>query len=477
MQLCRQNSKRHFLHSLSIFGTSSDAGKSTLSFAITYLLHKQGIKVAPFKAQNVSNNSQVTDKESGEIAIPQAFAAEAIGLKTTPSMNPILLKSGGASKAHMIINGKSIGDTNVWDYYKNMDKLKPIVIEAFESLQNEYECIVAEGAGSPVELNLMDKDLSNLFVAEQFGTKIVLVADIQRGGVFASIYGVYNLLPKKLRKNVIGVIVNKFQGDMSLFDEGVTIIEEQFKLKVLGVVPFRPFNLGFEDSASLMGYVQDTKNAIIKVGVIKLPHISNFTDFEPLVVDAEIELSFISNVSEIASYDLIILPGSKRVIDDLTWLRERGFEEKLKSKEQKVVAICGGYEMMFEKIMDPFCVESEEKEVAGFGRFKGEVHFQKEKIVQKGSYNLFGVMGDGYEIHNGTAKKRAKKKKNIYGTFIHGIFESDAFRELLFSEVNSDYKGYNFKEYKAKAIASFAQHINENIDMSYLIKVINKKKL
>jgi adenosylcobyric acid synthase len=460
------------VNSLSIFGTSSDAGKSTLSFAITYLLHKHGIKVAPFKAQNVSNNSQVTDIDSGEIAIPQAFAAEAIGLKTTPLMNPILLKSGGASKAHLIINGKSVGDTNVWAYYRDMKRLKPHVKNAFKSLKKEYECIVAEGAGSPVELNLMSKDLSNIYVADEFNTKIILVADIQRGGVFASIYGVYNLLPKKLRKNVIGVIVNKFQGDMSLFDEGVEIIESEFGIKVLGVVPFKPFNLGFEDSASLMSYTQNTTNAIIKVGVIKLPHISNFTDFEPLVVDEEIELSFISNLSEISSCDLVVLPGSKRVIDDLKWLRDKGFEDKLKDKRTKVVAICGGYEMMFEKILDPFSVESEYKEVEGFGRLKGEVIFQKEKIVKKGTYNLFGLMVDGYEIHNGITKKRTKEKKNIYGTFIHGLFDSDKLRYKIFNEINPNYKGYNFKAFKSHAIDEFAKHIDKHINMSYVISKI-----
>ena len=370
------------MNSLSIFGTSSDAGKSTLSFAITYLLHHRGIKVAPFKAQNVSNNSQVTD-EGGEIAIPQYFAAESIGLTTTPYMNPILLKSGGKSKAHLIINGKSVGDKDVWSYYRDIDSLKPHAKKAFKKLQNKYDCIVAEGAGSPVELNLMDKDLSNIYIADEFNTKIVLVADIERGGVFASIYGVYNLLPKKLRKNVVGVIVNKFQGDMSLFDEGVKIIEKQFKIPVLGVVPYRPFNLGFEDSQSIMNYVQDTSRAIIKVGVIKLPHISNFTDFEPLVADLEIELSFISNPSELSSCDLVVIPGSKRVVDDLTWLRKRGFENLLSSVEQKVVAICGGYEMMFEKIIDPKKIESEHKEVIGFGRLKGEITFQKEKNCKK----------------------------------------------------------------------------------------------
>lgn len=459
------------MNSLSIFGTSSDAGKSTLSFAITYLLHHRGISVAPFKAQNVSNNSQVTD-DGGEIAVPQYFAAKAIGLKTTTNMNPILLKSGSKNSAHLIINGKSVGNKDVYAYYRDIDTLKPIVKEAFLKLKEEYAVIVAEGAGSPVELNLMDKDLSNIFVAEAFHTKIILVADIERGGVFASIYGVYKLLPKKLRENVIGVIVNKFRGDMTLFDEGIVIIEKKFGIKVLGVVPYKPFNLGFEDSQSMMSYVQDNSRAKIKVGVIKLPHISNFTDFEPLVADKEIELSFISNTSDIHICQVVVLPGSKRVVDDLAWLRERGFEEILSSKKQKVVAICGGYEMMFERILDPDAVESEFKEVFGFGRIKGEVVFAKEKTLKKGCYHLFGSMIDGYEIHNGVAKKRVVKKKNLYATFVHGIFESDEFRRKLFHKIDKNYIGYNFKEYKERAIKEFAEHIDKYIDMDFIEKVL-----
>ena len=461
------------MNSLSIFGTSSDAGKSTLSFAITYLLHHRGIKVAPFKAQNVSNNSQVTD-EGGEIAIPQYFAAKAIGLRTSPNMNPILLKSGGKSKAHVIVNGKSVANRDVWGYYRDIDSLKPHVKKAFETLKTEYDCIVAEGAGSPVELNLMDKDLSNVYVAEEFDTKIVLVADIQRGGVFASIYGVYNLLPKKLRKNVIGVIVNKFQGDMSLFDEGVKIIEKEFKIPVLGVVPFRPFNLGFEDSESIMNYIQDTSKSIIKVGVVKLPHISNFTDFEPLIVDSEIDLAFISNSNDLASCDIVILPGSKRVIDDLEWLRERGFEDILSSKKTNVIAICGGFEMMFENILDPLHIESHMERVKGFGRFKGDVTFQEEKIVKKGCYNLFGVMADGYEIHNGITKKKAKQKKNIYGTFIHGLFDSDEFREKIFCEIDEAYIGYNFSNFKANAIQEFSEHIEKHVNLDRIEQALHE---
>ena len=460
------------MHSLSIFGTSSDAGKSTIAFALTYLLHKRGVKVAPFKAQNVSNNSVVTDIDTGEIAIPQAFAAESIDLLTTPLFNPVLIKSGEKNSAHLILNGKSVGTKDVRDYYRDIDTLKPIVKKAFTTLQKEYECIVAEGAGSPVELNLMRKDLSNIFIAQKFQTKIILVADIERGGVFASIYGVYNLLPKNLQKNVIGVIVNKFRGDISLFDEGVEIIEKKFGIDVLGVVPYKPFNLGFEDSASLLNYTQESKDAIIKVGVVKLPHISNFTDFEPLICDRELSVEFISTSTEATMCDILIIPGTKRVVDDLFWLKKQGFKDIITAKEKTVIAICGGYEMMFEKILDPHNVESEHTEVMALGILKGEVYFQKEKILKKGCYNLFGVMTQGYEIHNGTTKKRAKKKKNFYGTFVHALFENDALRYKIFSKINPNYQGYNFQAYKKESIESFTQHIATHVDIQKILHAI-----
>ena len=459
------------INHLSIFGTSSDAGKSTLSFAITYLLHKRGVKVAPFKAQNVSNNSQVTDA-GGEVAIPQYFTAEAIGMKTTPNINPILLKSGSYNSAHMIVDGKSVGDKDVRSYYRDINTLKPVAKKAFKNLAKEYECVVAEGAGSPVELNLMDKDLSNIYIADEFNTKIILVADIERGGVFASIWGVYNLLPKKLRKNVIGVIVNKFRGDSSLFDDGIKIIENEFGLKVLGVVDYKPFNLGFEDSQSIMGYIQDTTKAKLKVGVIKLPHISNFTDFEPLVADEEIELLFIQNVSELSSCDAIILPGSKRVVDDLKWLRKNGFSKQIKNTQKTLIGICGGYEMMFEYILDPDEIESHKQETKAFGIFKGNVEFKKEKVVKKGKYKIFDTKVKGYEIHNGKAKKICTKKKNYYGTFIHGLFDNDDLRYKIFNKINPDYKGYNFKRYKKKTIEDFTSHIDKQIDMDYILKRI-----
>lgn len=224
------------MRSISIFGTSSDAGKSTLTFVIGKLLQERGINVGVFKAQNVSNNSRVTD-DGSEIAIAQYFQAEVLGIPTSYHLNPILLKSGRGNSASMIVNGKVAAEKEVREYYRDLDSLKPAVDTCFEYLHERYECVVCEGAGSPVELNLMDKDLSNIYIAEKYNTKIILVADIEKGGVFASIWGVYNLLPESLRVNVIGVIVNKFRGDRRLFDEGITIIEERFGIPVLGVLP------------------------------------------------------------------------------------------------------------------------------------------------------------------------------------------------------------------------------------------------
>ncbi len=462
------------MHSLSIFGTSSDAGKSTLAFALTYLLHERGFKVAPFKAQNVSNNSRVCDG-GGEIAQAQYFAAESIGLATRSDFNPVLLKSGRGSSASLIVDGEAVGEKEVRDYYREIGNLRPVVTEAFARLQQEFDCVVAEGAGSPVELNLMAQDLSNIAIAESFNTKIVLVADIERGGVFASIWGVYNLLPEQLRKNVIGVIVNKFRGDITLFDDGRAIIEERFGIPVLGVVPWRPLNLGFEDSQSLEQYVQRSQHGAIRAGVIRLPHISNYTDFEPLVADDEVHLGFIRSAAALAEYDVVILPGTKRTVADLEWLREHGFEAALQAYRGIVVAICGGYEMMFERLRDPEGVEAEAGCVVnGFGRLEGEVVFEKEKTVAKGTYDLFGVQVEGYEIHHGQCGRIAVEGEGFYGTFVHGLFDSDAFRKKLFSAVDSRYRGYDFATYKAETIAAFAAHVEAAVDVDAIVEALRE---
>ncbi len=421
------------MHNISIFGTSSDAGKSTVTFLVGRILQQAGYTVAPFKAQNVSNNAHVSDDLS-EIAIAQYFQAKVLDVPTSWHNNPVLLKSGRGSSASLIVGGKAVCSKDVREYYRDLDSLKPIVKEAYAYLDTHYDCVVAEGAGSPVELNLMDKDLSNIFIATEFNTKIILVADIEKGGVFASIYGVYHLLPEALKANVIGVIINKFRGDRSLFDEGVRIIEEAFKLPVLGVLPYKALNLGFEDSQSLMGYAQECSNATKKVAVIAYPTMANYTDFEPLLADVNTCVSFITSNVDLSDYECIILPGSKLVIQDLLWLKETGLFAQIQAhhKEKKIhlIGICGGYQMMFKHIIDDACVEVETAtNIEALGFIDDDIIFQKEKILKR--------EGATYEIHHGTSAKYPSEYKTdkLYGTFSHGLFVDDWFENYSHKQI------------------------------------------
>ena len=417
------------MKNISILGTSSDAGKSTITFVIARILQEMGHSVVPFKAQNVSNNSHVCD-DGKEIAIAQYFQADVLDVETSYHLNPVLLKSGRGSSASLIVEGEVVQDKDVREYYRDLDILKPAVDRCFNYLNEKYDCVVCEGAGSPVELNLMDKDLSNIYIADTFNTKIILVADIQKGGVFASIWGVYNLLPEKLRNNIIGVIVNKFQGDMTLFDDGVKIIEERFKIPVLGVLPYLPFNLGFEDSASLKNFTQNCSKATKKVAVIAYPYMSNYNDFEPLIADENICLEFVSSNVSLEKFDEVILPGSKLVIKDLIWLKETGLFEQLQNREKEITGICGGYQMMFENIIDDLCVETliPTKE-EGLGFIDDNIIFLKDKVLKKKLYKVFKNNCDGFEIHHGISKKYplSFEKNNIKGTFVHGLYNDKKF--------------------------------------------------
>jgi len=445
------------LQNISIFGTSSDAGKSTITFVIAKILQNMGYSVAPFKAQNVSNNSNICDDKS-EIAIAQHFQASVLNCPTSYHLNPILLKSGSNSNATLIVEGKVVHTSDVRSYYRDLDTLKPAVKRCFEYLDNQYDCIVCEGAGSPVELNLMDKDLSNIYIATEFNTKIILVADIQKGGVFASIWGVYNLLPQNLRENVIGVIINKFQGDMTLFDEGINIIQNEFKIPVLAVLPYIPFNLGFEDSLSIKNITQDCSKSKQKIAVISYPTMSNYNDFEPLINDKDICLEFINSNISLENYDLIILPGSKLVIKDLKWLKDTGLFIQLKTIKTKLLGICGGYQMMFENIIDNDAIETAiPTQEQGLGFIDDNIIFIKDKILDKKVYNIFNKDIKGFEIHHGISKKYPLyyERDNIKGTFVHGLFDDD-----------------KFEEYKNKTISSFVNNMKQRLDVKAILEAI-----
>ena len=445
------------MKNISIFGTSSDAGKSTITFVIGKIIQELGYTVAPFKAQNVSNNAKVCNDHS-EIAVAQHFQAEVLNVPTSYHNNPILLKSGQKNSASLIVNGKVVANKDVLAYYRELDLLKPAVKEAFKYLDARYDCLVCEGAGSPVELNLMDKDLSNIFIATEFNTKIILVADIEKGGVFASIWGVYNLLPKKLQQNVIGVIVNKFRGDMSLFDKGVEIIEKEFKIPVLGVLPYLSFNLGFEDSQSLMNYRQDVNQNAKRVAVIAYPTMSNYNDFEALIANPDISLEFIQHNISLKNFEQIILPGSKLVMKDLMWLKESGLFRQIETLDIEIIGICGGYQMMFNNIIDNQAIESEvPKSIKGLGFIDDDIIFKKEKIVKKQEYTLFGERVNGFEIHHGISKKYplSYEKGRIRGTFVHGLFDNE-----------------KFEAYKKETIQNFVKTMKEKIDIKKIIDAI-----
>jgi adenosylcobyric acid synthase len=314
---------------------------------------------------------------------------------------------------------------------------------------------VAEGAGSPVELNLMDKDLSNIYIATEFNTKIILVADIEKGGVFASIYGVYNLLPKQLRDNIIGVIINKFRGDLTLFDIGIDIIEKEFGIPVLGVLPYKPFNLGFEDSQSLLNFKQDCSKSTRKVAIINYPTMSNYNDFEPLLADPNTCVEFISSNIDLSSYECIILPGSKLVIQDLQWLKDTALFEQIKKHKKAgnihIIGICGGYEMMFEHIIDNECIEvSQASTVEALGFIDDNIIFQKEKILK--------CNGHTFEIHHGISIKYPNeyKSKNVYGTFKHGLFVDEW-----------------FEIYSRKTIDTFIETMKKRLDIERIIKGVS----
>jgi len=445
------------MKNISIFGTSSDAGKSTITFVIARILQDMGYDVAPFKAQNVSNNSHVCD-DGKEIAIAQYFQADVLNIKTSYHLNPVLLKSGRGSSASLIVEGEVVQNKDVREYYRDLDVLKPAVDRCFNYLNDKYDCLICEGAGSPVELNLMDKDLSNIYIADNFNTKIILVADIQKGGVFASIWGVYNLLPEKLRKNIIGVIVNKFQGDMSLFDEGVKIIEERFGIPVLGVLPYMPFNLGFEDSASLKNFTQNCSKATKKIAVIAYPYMSNYNDFEPLIADTDICLEFVSSNVSLDKFDEVILPGSKLVIKDLHWLKETGLFEQLKTRQKSITGICGGYQMMFENIIDELCIETAvPTKESGLGFIDDNIIFMKDKILKKQLYKVFKNDCEGFEIHHGISKKYPLEfqKNNIKGTFVHGFYNDE-----------------KFKIYKKKTIDKFISVMKKKLNITKIYESI-----
>lgn len=448
-----------------IQGTASDVGKSIITTAICRLLANEGIKVAPFKSQNMSNNSYVT-MDGNEIGRAQGIQAEAAKTEASVWMNPILLKPKSNLHAEVVLLGKALSTLSGRDYRDSFyEQGMATIVTALEHLTEKYEVIVMEGAGSPVELNLKDKELVNMKVAEIADVPVLLVADIDRGGVFASIIGTLELLTAAERNRVKGIIINKFRGDRSLFDDGVRWIEEKTGIPVLGVVPYIEHMIEGEDSLSLDDRFLHHNNGKLNIAVIRLPFISNYSDIEPFLYENDVSIRWIDNVSEFAQPDALIIPGTKSTILDLQFLREKGLDKEIQSYVKAggtILGICGGYQMMCETLIDDLGVDAGTPNmmVTGLGLIPAETYFEQQKttVRMEGFSHPQTAMKEikfaGYEIHLGVTRFAEIEKSSpfilkddggvdgyfgengqIIGTYLHHLFHNDDWRTHWLNQI------------------------------------------
>ena len=462
---------------LAVFGTGSDAGKSSLVMALCRIFADQDIKVAPFKAQNISNNSAVTP-DGREISRAQCLQAEAARVEPSYLFNPVLLKSHASNSVQVIVNGVVHKRQTIDAYYDEIGELKVHVQNAFSRLQQDYDLVIAEGAGSPVELNLLDKDLANTFIANTFNTKNILVADIERGGVFASIYGTMALMDPVMRSNLSGVVINKFRGDRRFFDEGEKIIQERFGLPVLGVLPFHPLNIDMEDAQSLSNYQQRLDDVKIRIAVIAYPGLSNYNDLDVLMADPELSVELITAYRSLNDFDMVLLPGSKTVIRDLLWLKQQGLFEELQRFDSPIFGLCGGYQMFCGSLHDPDAFEHDVASIEeGLGFIDDIVVFQSTKILRSGYYQLFSYTSiKGYEIHSGRMDKYPLCYENgrFMGTHVHGVFDDNTFRNDYFKTINWQYQGFDYAQYREEQIQGFTDMVAENLNTDAILEILKE---
>ncbi|WP_048196731.1 cobyric acid synthase CobQ [Methanocaldococcus vulcanius] len=482
-----------------VVGTSSNSGKTTITAGLCRILANKGYKVAPFKSQNMSLNSRVA-KEDGEIAIAQYTQSLACRVEPSVHFNPILLKPKGNFTSQVIVHGKPYKDMNYNEYRKNKDFFLKKIKESLEILNREYDYVVMEGAGSCCEINLLKDDIANLRIAEMVNAKAILVADIDRGGVFASIYGTIKLLPEKWRKLIKGIVINKFRGNVDVLKEGIEKIEELTGIPVLGIVPYdENLVLPEEDSQSIqkMREFGNIKSGV-EIDVVKFSKISNFTDLDPLRYDAHIK--FLDFKDDITG-DILVLPGTRSSTKEAMYLRKYNFEEKILDflKEGGVViGICGGYQVLGEKLIDRERKESEIGDVDGLSIFNAKTYLGNEKVI-KNSRGVLSIEGKnfnvfGYEIHEGITHSREKPLIKVergfgnrgdgfdgaikrfgdgivIGTYFHGIFENYMFRNYIINiirkkkgleEINHD----SYKDSIERNLNYFAEIVEKNVNLN-----------
>ncbi len=479
-------------------GTGSNVGKSILCAAFCRILKDDGYKVAPFKAQNMALNSAVT-KENTEIGRAQAFQAECAGILPSAYMNPILLKPTGNQTSQVIIMGKSHGLKSAKEYHSYKKKAWNAVKEAYQHLSDKYDVIVIEGAGSPAEINIKAQDIVNMKVAKYSKAPVILIGDINLGGVFAWLIGTLKLLTTEEKRIVKGIVINKFRGDKSLLDSGLQLLEAKTKKKVLGILPyFNNLILDDEDSLALEQQATQDVNGKINIEVLRLPRISNFTDFDPFKHDPQVNLSFVEKLSGKA--DIIFIPGSKNSIEDMAFIEKRNLKKQILThfkKKKPVWGICGGLQILGKKIEDPHLVESKMKNISGLGLLDVKTVYSKKKVTKNTKADLFfnckTMPVKGYEIHYGESQFGKKTipfafrsgkndvigvyQGNVYGTYLHGIFYHDEFRRSILDSILqkkkiSDFNNFKYKSEKEKSIRHLAQLVKENLDIKYIYKLI-----
>jgi adenosylcobyric acid synthase len=448
---------------LMIQGASSSVGKSLLVTALCRIFARRGLKVSPFKAQNMSNNAAVCP-DGSEIGRAQALQAHAAGTRLSSDLNPILIKPEADAHSQIILDGRPFKSLSAYEYYSYKQTLWEHATAALDRLRAHNDLVILEGAGSPAELNLREGDIVNMAVARYAHAPVILAGDIDRGGIFAQLLGTLWLLEPEERQLVRGFFVNKFRGDLRLFEEGVRILEERSELPVFGVIPYlKDLNLPEEDAVALDGQrlALPDRSTSLEIVVIHLPLISNFDDFDPFRSDSGVQVRYVTQVTEIGQPQAIILPGTKSTMADLTWLRARGFDRAIRDHVQRggaLVGICGGYQMLGLRICDPEHVESSKDQIEGLGFFPGETFFLPEKAtyqvhaqVTGGQAWLAGISApdlQGYEIHMGRTDSTSTWLKirsrngspceisdgsvtadgKVWGCYLHGLFGNTAFR-------------------------------------------------
>lgn len=477
-------------------GTGSHVGKSVLTAALLRCLRDRGISAAPFKAQNMALNSAVS-ADGGEIGRAQAFQAEAAGVDSIVHMNPVLLKPTGEARSQVVIQGKVHSVMSAAEYHAFKPEAMRSVLESYRLLAAAYGFIVIEGAGSPAEINLREGDIANMGIAEAVDSPVILVGDIDRGGVFASLVGTLELLSASERERVKGFIINKFRGDISLLAPGLEFLEKKTGKKVLGVVPhLGGLSLPDEDSVALDCAGRD--GGSVRVCVVKLPRISNFTDFDPFRADPRVRLCFAEAPSGLDGAALVVIPGSKNTIEDLEWLRARGFAPALSAHLKKggmLVGVCGGFQMLGRGIKDPFGVESASGGAEGLGLLDCETVLGREKMTfrvsGRASFNGREHEVEGYEIHMGeTSSAEAafacldrqgaalsmpdgamSASGLVIGTYVHGIFDNDGFREAVLARLGATGLGAPFTETTEASLRALARLFEEHVSVDEVLRI------